>query len=152
MLPKEGRSGQLSPLSWKWSFRYLRKRFPHLRERLWAPYTVSEDRKAFIQIPTSWRDRHHFKREDYSPLWTDAFPCCGWHFSQEDNGRGFPALNFVAQLCEELCFMHSGLKGTAGTTCEELRRDCFRISTVNRFYSIALFSICKAFEVLQNLN
>lgn len=102
MLPKEGRSGQSSPLSWKWSFRYLRKRFPHLRERLWAPYTVSEDRRAFIQIPTSWRERHCFKSEDYSPLWTAGFPCCGQHFTQEDNGRGFPALNFVAQLCEEL--------------------------------------------------
>lgn len=114
MLPKEGRSGQLSPLSWKWSFRHLMKRFPHLSERLWAPCTFSEDKRALIQIPTSWRDRHHFESKDYSPLWTDEFPHCGQHFTQEDNGRRFPALNFFSQLCDELCFTNSGLKGTAG--------------------------------------
>lgn len=87
MLLKEGWSGQLSPRSWKWRFWYLMKRFPHLSQRLWAPYKFSEDKKSLTQTPTSWREQHHFKSEDYSPLWTDEFPCSGGHFTQEDNGR-----------------------------------------------------------------
>lgn len=49
MLLKEGWSGQLSPRSWKWRFWYLMKRFPHLSQRLWAPYKFSEDKNHLLR-------------------------------------------------------------------------------------------------------